>query len=564
MRTLLPIFAIIIVISFSNVVAIAGENYPKRMMMSDDHHNNHHSIRKKIQHSPKRNACNLCIDEDSIVGLPNKQLVGDWTCESMELEALEKLDFNDESCQIFQKFAKDCECYHMEELTKMIEGNKYLLHLLEKVDDEDKLSFSKPNNWASAVTNNLEKEKSYQQNNDTEIAIYNEEIYFADRSLVSREFAMTILSFIFLFLLIFSLSATTSLSQLYQKKPALSIGFLMQYVIIPMVGFSVVLAFKNNDTGFTQAMGLTLLIVASSPGGSYSNWWCSIFKADIVLSEAMTFVSTFLCLSMLPVNLIMYSRIAYGSDNHQNSMADGVDISILKQQEVVDYDTLFITLGLIVTALLTGHCTSYLMGESEKKAFKKISNLMAFWGSTGLIILFAFLSSVGTETNFCNQDWRIYFGIFIMNILAVFLTNIFSLSFLVAVLNEPECLTLTIECCHKNTFIAMSMALAMFPDPEEKAQAVAIVIIYTILQKITMLIYCLLAWKLGWTNAPPNENFWLTLTRSYGEEHKSHDDINNDRYNDHECFYHSDGRNEDEVTFENPKQDSVYKTLCWL
>ena len=33
-----------------------------------------------------------------------------------------------------------------------------------------------------------------------------------------------------------------------------------------------------------QVYGITLLIVASSPGGSYSNLWCSLFNADLALS----------------------------------------------------------------------------------------------------------------------------------------------------------------------------------------------------------------------------------------------------------------------------------------
>jgi hypothetical protein len=61
--------------------------------------------------------------------------------------------------------------------------------------------------------------------------------------------------------------------------------------------------------------GITLLILCSSPGGSYSNWWCSLFNADLALSVAMTTCSTFAAMLMLPINTLLYVKLAYGSDS---------------------------------------------------------------------------------------------------------------------------------------------------------------------------------------------------------------------------------------------------------
>ena len=83
----------------------------------------------------------------------------------------------------------------------------------------------------------------------------------------------------------------------------------MQFVIIPLIGLSIVIGYTKDDTSFTKSMGLTLLIIALSP--SYSNnLLCSVFQADVESSEAMAFVSTILSLSTLPINFIVYSRIA--------------------------------------------------------------------------------------------------------------------------------------------------------------------------------------------------------------------------------------------------------------
>jgi predicted Na+-dependent transporter len=56
-----------------------------------------------------------------------------------------------------------------------------------------------------------------------------------------------------------------------------------------------------------------LLLTTSSPGGSYSNWWCFIFNADLALSVAMTTVSSIASVVMLPLNLTIYLHATAGS-----------------------------------------------------------------------------------------------------------------------------------------------------------------------------------------------------------------------------------------------------------
>ena len=61
-----------------------------------------------------------------------------------------------------------------------------------------------------------------------------------------------------------------------------------------------------------------LLIVCSSPGGSYSNLLCSIFNFDLALSISMTTASSVLSVFFLPVNLLLYSNAAFGENNAKN------------------------------------------------------------------------------------------------------------------------------------------------------------------------------------------------------------------------------------------------------
>jgi len=73
-----------------------------------------------------------------------------------------------------------------------------------------------------------------------------------------------------LFALVFGMSATVDIKALVaqmKNRKAILTGCFLQFVILPLLGFLVVKFLNMNE-----AMGITLLVVTSSPGGSYSNW----------------------------------------------------------------------------------------------------------------------------------------------------------------------------------------------------------------------------------------------------------------------------------------------------
>lgn len=79
-----------------------------------------------------------------------------------------------------------------------------------------------------------------------------------------------VLSSILLFFLVFGMSATVDIEKLRKQlknKHALLTGVSLQFLILPFVGFVVVKICK-----FSAPVGITLLVVTTSPGGSYSNW----------------------------------------------------------------------------------------------------------------------------------------------------------------------------------------------------------------------------------------------------------------------------------------------------
>ena len=273
---------------------------------------------------------------------------------------------------------------------------------------------------------------------------------------------------------------------------------------MPLLGFLTILIF--NRWGYTQAMGVSLLVVTTSPGGSYSNWWCSLFNAELALSVAMTSVSSLLSIGLLPANLFLYGFLAYGvilKEDGDDSDNDTVDIV-----SSLDFGAIFITLGVVMGAILGGLFVGYRFDSNQ---FHKRANYFGSICGITLILFSAFLGSggaSGAETNFWSLPWSFYVGTAFPCCVGMALANLIGRSFH---LSYPEVVAISIECCYQNTAIGTSVAVTMFSDPTELAEAVSVPLVYGIVEAILICLYCIWAWKAGWTKAPANEKVRLGI-----------------------------------------------------
>ena len=104
----------------------------------------------------------------------------------------------------------------------------------------------------------------------------------ADTSDTDANIVVALMGSVLLFGLVFGMSATVEVACLkYQLKNirAIATGLALQFIVMPFLGFFVVRAMSLD-----YEAGLILLVVTSSPGGSYSNWFCSLFNGDLALS----------------------------------------------------------------------------------------------------------------------------------------------------------------------------------------------------------------------------------------------------------------------------------------
>ncbi|CAF0933362.1 unnamed protein product [Brachionus calyciflorus] len=89
---------------------------------------------------------------------------------------------------------------------------------------------------------------------------------------------------------------TESLIQIIKMPIPVIVGFLSQYLLMPLLTFGFIKIFK-----LKPIEALALFIYGCSPGGVGSNNWTIIFNGDIDLSAILTFVSTMSSIIMMPL-----------------------------------------------------------------------------------------------------------------------------------------------------------------------------------------------------------------------------------------------------------------------
>lgn len=305
------------------------------------------------------------------------------------------------------------------------------------------------------------------------------------------DFLIEISGMLLLFLLVFGMSATVDIAHLQSQvknRKAIFCGCFLQFIILPLIGFATVKILDLNET-----MGITLLVVTSSPGGSYSNWWCSMFNADLALSVTMTAISTVLSIITLPLNLVMYSRLTYDDD-------------VVSQ---LNWGSLLTSLVVVMGAIAIGLVCS---ARVHSHRFNKVANKLGNVAGILLVVFSAVISSRGEgDSKIWNRSWHFYVGIALPCIFGLVIANIFTKSLR---LIPPERVTVSIECCYQNVGIATSVALTMF-EGNDLAEAMGVPLYYGLVEAVVLGIYCTIAWKIGWTKAPPEVPFYTMIIESY-------------------------------------------------
>lgn len=318
---------------------------------------------------------------------------------------------------------------------------------------------------------------------------------------------------VLLFFLVFGLAVTVdpiAFKRRFKKPLPLIIGLSCQFVILPLLGFVCCVLFFQDEPLY----GIPLIATASSPGGSYSNWWCSIFNADLPLSMAMTTASSLMSALTLPANILLYTELAFPKET----------------QVKLSWEGMFTTISIVIVAIFSG----LFFGKNYPRYTQKLNAVGNVCG-VALVLMGFFLSS-NSSSPIWDRDWKFYVGVTLPCVLGL----VISLGTArVLKLKRPSCLAVAIEVCYQNTAIPLAVILNSFSDDpkycggestEETCDAVGLALgvptYYQTVQIFSLAVCCLCCWKGGWTLAPKDESFFNVIGRNYQVPEKEDDDEN--------------------------------------
>jgi len=206
----------------------------------------------------------------------------------------------------------------------------------------------------------------------------------------------------------------------------------------------------------------------------------------------MTAFSTLLSVVMLPLNLMLYSKFTF-------------EAHIV---ESLDFISLFIALLVVILAIGLGILSSAYI-KSYK--FNLFANKLGNVSGIVLVIFSLYMSNSSEESRMWGRPWQFYIGVMFPCLASLIIGNIATTALKIA---KPERVTISIETCYQNVGIATSVAMTMF-DGAESSEAIGVPAYYGLLEGVLLGIYCIGAWKLGWTKAPPTDPFCKVIEQSY-------------------------------------------------
>ena len=294
-----------------------------------------------------------------------------------------------------------------------------------------------------------------------------------------RDLLVSVASYVLLFLLVFGLSGTVELEAFraqFREKKGILIGVFCQFILLPFCGFCSVKIFD-----LPPIYGITLLIVCSSPGGSYSNFWCSVVNADLALSVAMTTVSSLVAMAALPLNTFLYVHTTYQA--HKGSVK-------------INWVSMGTALGVVMAAVAGG----LVVGDR----FRRLrGTIHALGNASGLLLILLGLiySSVSRDNSepLWSRGWQFYAATAVPCLVGLLSSLLFSR---LAGLPRPQSLSVCIETCYQNTGIALAVALSMFSGADASLAA-GLPVFYQMCQMAFIIVTSLILFKFGWTYAPP-------------------------------------------------------------
>lgn len=218
--------------------------------------------------------------------------------------------------------------------------------------------------------------------------------------------------------------------RILEKPVPVFLGILLQFAVMPFLGWSIGILFELNDT-----LAAGLILVACCPGGTASNVIAFLARADVALSVSMTAVSTMSAVILTPVLTAFYIG------NRVEVDAMGLFLS-----------TLFVVIGPVVTGLL--------LNRYAGRWIKPIQSISPVFAVIAIVLIVSSIIGSSKETILVS-------GLMMIAAVVLMHTGGFLLGFFLSkpVADVQSSRTISIEVGMQNSGLGAYLARAHFTDP---------------------------------------------------------------------------------------------------
>ncbi|XP_070541981.1 ileal sodium/bile acid cotransporter-like [Ptychodera flava] len=260
-----------------------------------------------------------------------------------------------------------------------------------------------------------------------------------------------VLTTVTLVVIMIGMGCTQTLNDLGKvlKRPfGIIIGFVVQFFLMPLVGFGLAHAFNLPD-----ALAISVVIVTCCPGGSMSNIFAYWARGDISLSICMTTCSTILAIGMMPLCIFMYSSGWTDEDSK-------IEIP-------------YVSVATSLATILAPTAVGMLIKWKFSKISEPLTKVCSIFGLIGIF------TGIGLRA-YANPE--VYISTWETWVVAAILPPIgFTLAFLIATsihFNYSKRRTAGIECGCQNVSLALTIINLSFPPGPLRADMQIIPSIY--------------------------------------------------------------------------------------
>ncbi len=229
--------------------------------------------------------------------------------------------------------------------------------------------------------------------------------------------------------------------EVFKKPKKLSIGLISQIILLPLLAFIIV-----ELSGLPVALKMGIIILASCPGGTASNFVSYLIKTDVPLSVSLTSVNTVITLFSIPLIVNFFLSIYYKS-------SQSINLPFLN----TFFNLFFIILIPVMLGILVKEKNEKTAHNIEK--YLKVISIIAL-AVVFVIKFFAPETGGGSGINF-EKAFFIFPTLIIFHLVSLFMGFFNSKLFK---LNNKSAITIGIEVGLQNTGLALLIGGVILKD----------------------------------------------------------------------------------------------------